>query len=119
MLKAEFNGLFAPIKGLLYKGGQVFAYIQNTQMFFCNEEKSTLNRDFLNELAPTLGLVYSESNFLFLDEFENVAQIDNVFFVDKFGSYFFHEGITSLKKYPQAFISSTLQLKAFMKTQSI
>lgn len=63
MLKAEFNGLFAPIKGLLYKGGQVFAYIQNTQMFFCNEEKSTLNRDFLNELAPTLGLVYSESNF--------------------------------------------------------
>ena len=28
MLKAETNGLFAPIKGLLYKGVQVFAYIQ-------------------------------------------------------------------------------------------
>lgn len=105
MLKAEFNGLFAPIKGLLYKGGQVFAYIQNTQMFFCNEEKSTLNRDFLNELAPTLGLVYSENNFLFLDEFENVAQIDNVFFVDKFGSYFFHECVTSFKK-----VSSSLYI---------
>lgn len=105
MLKAETNGLFAPIKGLLYKGVQVFAYIQNTQIFFCNEEKSTLNRDFLNELAPTLGLVYSENKFVFLDEFENNVQINNVFFVDKFGSYFFHESITSFEK-----VSSSLYI---------
>lgn len=59
----------------------------------------------MNELAPTLGLVYSENKFVFLDEFENNVQINNVFFVDKFGSYFFHESITSFEK-----VSSSLYI---------
>lgn len=98
MLKNEINNLFAPLKGILYRGLQVFVYIKNEEIFFCNDKKSTLNRDFLNELTATIGLVFAGNRFVYLDEYENDVQIQNVFIADKFGAFTFYKCITGFEK---------------------
>ncbi len=120
MLRNTINELFAPIKGVLYKGGQVYAFVQNEQVFFCDKDRSSLNREFVNGLDETIGLVYVDNLFVYLDEFSKAASISNVFIINKFGSFIFYEQITAYDRISNSlFVLNSTRSDAYSEKNTI